>query len=501
MPSHTQIVIFGASGDLTQRKLLPALYALSCENLLTDDVTIVGFARKEKSHEQFRTELGEAIGQHSRFKAEAGESGKYHWATFAGRVYYHKGDFVNADDYTALLKFLDSLTSENTGPSNRLFYLATPPSVFQVIIRRLGEAALVTKNATGDGWTRIIVEKPFGQDFETAGTLNNSIGAVFNEDQIYRIDHYLGKETVQNILVFRMSNGIFEPLWNNHYIDHVQITVAEQLGVEGRGGYFEEAGILRDMIQSHVLQLLTLIAMEPPAAFEANAIRDEKVKVLHAIRPYSQSDVNEHVVRAQYGAGHINGDDVVGYRKEPGVNAKSTTDSFVAMRLDIDNWRWAGVPFYLRVGKRLAKRVTEVAIYFKQAPYALFRSAGCHTLEPNVLALRIQPNEGISLGFGSKAPGTAIQIDPVQMDFLYETSFQDAQPEAYERLLFDCLIGDSTLFARRDEIEHAWDLVTRILNAWNAIPRPQIPQYQSGSWGPDESDDLIRKDLRKWRKL
>ena len=265
--------------------------------------------------------------------------------------------------------------------------------------------------------------------------------------------------------------------------------------------HFEEAGILRDMIQSHVLQLLTLIAMEPPVAFEANAIRDEKVKVLHAIRPYSQTDVTDHVVRAQYVAKNIDGNAMVGYRQEPEVNPKSTTETFVAMRLDIDNWRWAGVPFYLRVGKRLAKRLTEVAIYFKHAPYALFRSAGCYTLEPNVLALRIQPNEGISLGFGSKAPGTTIRIDPVQMDFLYETSFQDAQPEAYERLLSDCLTGDSTLFARRDEIEHAWDLVTRILHVWNGIPRPQLPEYQSGSWGPDESDDLIRKDLRKWRKL
>ena len=501
MPSHTQIVIFGASGDLTQRKLLPALYALCCESLLADDVSIVGFARKEKSHEQFRTELGEAIGRHSRFKGEAEESGKHPWETFAGRVYYHQGNFANAEDYTGLLKFLDSLIPENMGPSNRLFYLATPPSVFAVIIQRLGEAGLVTKEASGDGWTRIIVEKPFGSDLETAKALNDHIAAVFQEDQIYRIDHYLGKETVQNILVFRMSNGIFEPLWNNHYVDHVQITVAEQIGVEGRGAYFEEAGILRDMIQSHVLQLLTLIAMEPPAAFEANAIRDEKVKVLHAIRLYSPTDVDAHVVRAQYEAGSVDGNAVVGYRQEPGVNPKSTTDTFVAMRLDIDNWRWAGVPFYLRVGKRLTKRITEVAIYFKQAPYALFRSAGCYTLEPNVLTLRIQPNEGISLGFGSKAPGTAIQIDPVQMDFLYETSFQDAQPEAYERLLSDCLTGDSTLFARRDEIEHAWDLVTRILHAWESVRRPQLPGYPSGSWGPDEADDLIRKDMRKWRKL
>ena len=501
MPSHTQIVIFGASGDLTRRKLIPALYALSCENQLADDVAIVGFARKEKNHDQFRTELGDAIGQHSRFKAGMGDGGKCLWRKFTGRVYYHKGDFVNADDYTSLLKLLDSLAPDNARPHNRLFYLATPPSVFPVIIQRLGEAGLVTKEASGDGWTRIIVEKPFGRDLETAETLNRQIGTVFNEDQIYRIDHYLGKETVQNILVFRMSNGIFEPLWNNHYVDHVQITVAEQLGVEGRGGYFEESGILRDMIQSHVLQLLTLVAMEPPAAFEANAIRDEKVKVLHAIRPYTRTDVDDHVVRAQYGQGDVGGNEVIGYRQEPGVDPKSTTDSFVAMRLDIDNWRWAGVPFYLRVGKRLKKRITEVAIYYKHPPYALFRSAGCHTIEPNVLALRIQPNEGISLGFGSKAPGTAIHIDPVQMNFLYETSFQDAQPEAYERLLFDCLTGDSTLFARRDEIEHAWELVARILDAWKAVPRLQIPIYDSGSWGPDESDDLIRKDLRKWRKL
>ena len=501
MLSHTQIVIFGASGDLTQRKLIPALHAISCEKLLADNVSIIGFARKDKSHDQFKTEMGEAIGRHSRFKAETGESGKFPWNTFARRIYYHKGDFVNADDYTALLIFLDSLPPKNAGRCNRLFYLATPPSVFPIIIQRLGETGLVTQEARKDGWTRIIVEKPFGTDLETAGALNNQIGAVFHEDQVYRIDHYLGKETVQNILVFRMSNGIFEPLWNNHYIDHVQITVAEPIGVEGRGAYFEEAGILRDMIQSHVLQLLTLIAMEPPAVFEADAIRDEKVKVLNAIRPYSRSDVNTHVVRAQYAEGKIAGDNVVAYKKEPEVNPKSTTDTFVAMRLDIDNWRWAGVPFYLRVGKRLKKRVTEVAIYYKHAPYALFRSARCHTIEPNVLALRIQPDEGISLGFGSKAPGTAIHIDPVQMDFSYETSFQEAQPEAYERLLFDCLTGDSTLFARRDEIEQAWELVTRILHAWKAVPRPQLPVYESGSWGPDESDDLIRKDLRKWRKL
>ena len=501
MPSKTQIVIFGASGDLTRRKLIPALYALSCEHLLHDDVAIVGFARQEKSSEQFRMELNKAIERHSRFKAEAGEDGQYPWQKFAERVYYHRGDFTSPDDYISLQQHLDSLASEHASSHNRLFYLAAPPSVFPIIIQNLGETGLVTQKADGTGWTRIIVEKPFGIDLATAETLNDGIASVFQENQIYRIDHYLGKETVQNILVFRMSNGIFEPLWNNHYVDHVQITVAEPLGVEGRGAYFEEAGILRDMIQSHVLQLLTLVAMEPPAAFEANAIRDEKVKVLHAIRPLGPSEVANYVIRAQYGSGTIDGDAVVAYRKEPDVNPKSTTESFVAMRLDIDNWRWAGVPFYLRVGKRLAKRVTEVAIYFKQAPYALFRSAGCHTLEPNVLALRIQPNEGISLGFGSKAPGTAIHIDPVRMDFLYETSFQDAQPEAYERLLFDCLTGDSTLFARRDEIEYAWRLVTRILDAWQSIPRLQLPEYPAGSWGPDESDDLIRNDLRKWRKL
>tara|TARA_B100000315_G_scaffold246593_1_gene274079 strand:- start:16903 stop:18408 length:1506 start_codon:yes stop_codon:yes gene_type:complete len=500
MPPPTYIVIFGASGDLTKRKLLPALYALSCENLISPNIVIVGFARKEKSHEQFRTELGKAIKQHSRFKNEAETKGKHSWEIFAKRIYYYKGDFSNAKDYTGLLPFLDSLTSANTDPSNRLFYLATPPRVFAIIIQHLGKAGLVSTKSSGNGWTRIIVEKPFGRDLETAKILNDKIAAVFQENQVYRIDHYLGKETVQNILVFRMSNGIFEPLWNNHYVDHVQITVAESIGVENRGSYFEEAGTLRDMIQSHVLQLLTLIAMEPPAAFEANAIRDEKVKVLHAIRPYAHTDVDNHVVRAQYGEGHIDGNATIAYRQESGVNPNSNTETFVAMRLNIDNWRWAKVPFYLRVGKRMAKRLTEVAIYFKHAPYALFRSAGCHIIEPNVLTLRIQPNEGISLGFGSKAPGTAIRIDPVQMDFLYETSFQDAQPEAYERLLSDCLTGDSTLFARRDEIEHAWDLVTRIIHAWNDVPRPQLPKYQSGSWGPDESDNLIQKDLRKWRK-
>ena len=489
------MVVFGASGDLTRRKLIPALFSLDCDGLLAPGFALVGYARQARHHEEFRREMMEAVARHCRRTADAAMRD-----SFAARLWYCTADYDDPKGYVRLAELLAELDRAHGTEGNRLFYLATPPSVVPIVIARLGEAGLVSPHAAGSDWSRVVVEKPFGRDLDSAMALNRQLTQVFHEEQVYRIDHYLGKETVQNILVFRLANGIFEPLWNHHHVDHVQITVAEALGVEGRGRSFEEAGILRDMVQNHLLQLLTLVAMEPPAAFEADAVRDEKVKVLKALRPLTDEDVDRLVVRGQYGPGRTGNEAAPGYREEPGVEPDSPVETFVALAAFIDNWRWAGVPFLLRAGKRLPKRATEIAIHFKRAPYALFRSVGCETLESNVLALRIQPDEGISLGFSSKAPGQAIRIDPVHMDFRYAAAFGAAPPEAYERLLLDIIAGDSTLFARGDEVRCAWAFVTSILEAWARRPAPAFPNYAAGSWGPTAADTLIRRlGDRAWR--
>jgi glucose-6-phosphate 1-dehydrogenase len=491
------LVIFGASGDLTSRKLIPALFRLSCQKLLAPGTSIVGVARSQVTDQAFRDQLWTVMQEES---PESAKGQAEQFAEFAKRIFYVSGVFENRAVFDTLGKKLAELDAAHGTSGNRLFYLATPPAAFPVIIQNLSAAKLVNRAPDGP-WTRIIVEKPFGRDLASAHELNGIVGAAFREEQIFRIDHYLGKETVQNILVLRLGNGIFEPLWNSRYVDHVQITVGEALGVEGRAGYFEQAGVIRDMVQNHMLQLLTLTAMEPPVEFSADAVRNEKVKVLQSVHIPTPEEVARDVVRGQYGPGVIADKKVPGYREEPGVNPASTTDTFVAMRLTVDNWRWAGVPFYLRSGKRLPKRETEIAIAFKPAPYSVFRRSMAGALEPNVLALRIQPDEGISLSFGAKMPGPEIRIDPVQMDFLYSTAFDNHPPEAYERLLLDAMLGDSTLFARRDEVEGAWKIVDAIVAGWQAAPPPSFPNYAAGTWNPKEADALLGRDGRRWRRL
>lgn len=489
------MVVFGASGDLTRRKLIPAIYNLEWDHLLSPQFAVVGYARQPKVHQEFRDEMLAAVDRHSRRSGDPRT-----WEPFAQRLYYCAAEYDDPKGYGQLGDLLAEADRIHGTAGNRLFYLAVPPSLVPTILAHLATAGLVSPRARGPGWSRVVVEKPFGRDLESAVTLNRLLTEVFNEEQIYRIDHYLGKETVQNILVFRLANGMFEPLWNRHHVDHVQITVGESIGIEGRGRYFEEAGILRDMVQNHLLQLLTLVAMEPPTAFEADAVRDEKVKVLKALRPLVDSDLDRLVIRGQYGAGEIEGRRAPGYREESDVAPDSAAETFVALALSIDNWRWAGVPFFLRAGKRLPRRVTEIAISFKRAPYALFRTAGCDGLDPNVLTLRIQPDEGISLGFGSKAPGPAIGIERVHMDFHYAAAFGQAPPDAYERLLLDSILGDSTLFARGDEVQCAWAFITDILQGWARRPPPVFPNYAAGTWGPQAAEALIhREGNRAWQ--
>ncbi|HLZ80486.1 MAG TPA: glucose-6-phosphate dehydrogenase [Ktedonobacteraceae bacterium] len=488
------MVIFGATGDLTHRKLLPALYNLALEHPLPAGFSVVGFARRPYSDDIFRQQALESINSYSRQKPVNPQV----WDSFASGIRYLQSDFNDPKGYEKLTALLNTLDQERGTSGNRIFYLSTPPSQYPEIIQRLGAAGL---NKNRKGWTRIIIEKPFGHDLASARELNRQVSKVFREEQVYRIDHYLGKETVQNILVFRLANGIFEPVWNRRYVDHIQITVAENLGLEGRSTYFEESGSIRDMVQNHLMQLLTLVAMEPPIAFDANAVRDEKVKVLHALQPFVGRDVAANTIRAQYGPGWVGGKQVPGYLEEQGVSPTSTTETYVAMKIYIDNWRWAGIPFYLRTGKHLPKRVTEIAIQFKQAPLILFKRSEAHgQIEPNVLILRIQPDEGISLKFGAKVPGTEMQIRAVNMDFFYGSSFVREQPEAYERLILDCMVGDSTLFTRRDEVEAAWTFIQGILDEWKDEPRETIQTYESGSWGPQVADEYIWKDGRRWRR-
>ncbi len=494
MPQPCNVVIFGASGDLTFRKLIPALYNLAADGDLPAATNIVGFARREKSDDVWRTELKETTAKCSRSGLK-----EQIWESFAPRISYHRSEFGNLDGYRSLSTKLDELDAQSGIRGNRLFYLSVSPTEFEGILTQIAAAGL--NEARPGAWTRVIVEKPFGTDLATAHELNEVVGRVFREKDTYRIDHYLGKETAQNIMVLRFANSIFEPLWNHRYIDHVQITAAEPLGVEQRGPYYEASGALRDMVQNHLLQLLCLTAMEPPTDLTADSIRDEKVKVIRSLRQMTPQLVAQNVVRGQYGAGAIAGKEVKEYRAEDRVNPESMTETYVALKVNVDNWRWADVPFYVRVGKRLAKGGTEIAVQFKNAPSVLFNTPD-EPLGPNVLVIRIQPDEGISLRMQCKMPGNAIRIEPVKMDFHYGTSFGKASPEAYERLLLDAMSGDATLFARRDEVEGAWRFIDAIEDAWHKTPNPpKVCTYPSGSWGPKESDDLLERDGRTWRRM
>lgn len=487
------VVIFGASGDLTKRKLVPALYRLTAQNLLASGFSVVGTGRTPMNHEAFRSEMRDAVNRFS----DAGPVDGAVLESFAAGLFYTPTDTKKPESYNKLDELLAEIDRERGTAGNRLFYLSTPPTLYSDVIRLLGATGL--NRSQDGGWTRIIIEKPFGHDLQSARTLNREVLQVFAEDQVYRIDHYLGKETVQNIMVLRFANGIFEPIWNRRYIDHVQITAAESIGVEDRGGYYEEAGAFRDMIQNHLLQVLAHVAMEPVAVMEANAVRDEKAKLIRAIRPVTGDEVNRFAVRGQYGAGTVGGEPVKGYRQEKNVNPESSTETYAAIKFLIDDWRWAEVPFYLRSGKRLPKRVTEVAIQFRRAPHLLFKHITRGQLEPNALILRIQPDEGISLNFCAKMPGQAINIRTVRMDFQYGTSFGKKPPEAYERLLLDAMLGDSTLFARGDMVEVSWELAMPILEAWRQ-PASHFPNYEAGTWGPKEADEFIEQDGRRWRR-
>jgi glucose-6-phosphate 1-dehydrogenase len=496
-PHACVLTIFGASGDLTKRKLIPALYNLALEKRLPERFAVVGYARSEMSHEEFRRKMREAVSEFSR----TGRKDESVWTQFASSLYYVPGDYDGTDGYQRLKDFIDGFDRGSRVKPVRVFYLATPPDLYDLIIQKIATVGLAFRESDGEPRTRVIIEKPFGTDLETARELNRKVHEVLDENQIYRIDHYLGKETVQNIMVFRFANAVFEPIWNRRYVDHVQITAAETVGVENRGGYYDRSGAVRDMFQNHLLQLLCLTAMEPPVAFAADATRDEKGKLLRSVRPVTPDSVPECAVRGQYSRGKIHGKEVVGYREEPDVAKDSPTPTYAAIKFFIDNWRWEGVPFYLRSGKRLPKRVTEIAIQFKRPPLLLFRScAAVDDVSPNVLVMRIQPDEGVSLTFEVKPPGPEICVNPLSLDFKYEQAFGNSSPEAYETLLEDCIEGDSTLYTRHDWVEQAWALVDPIIKTWEKNPPDNFPNYEAGSWGPKEADEFMRRDGRRWRR-
>ncbi len=495
VPDAACFVLFGATGDLAHRKVIPALFQLWRTHLLPHEFTLVAVGRRPYTDEAFRAELKDSLDKYSRVQPVDRET----WDELASRIVYHRGDFADPASYQALAERLETLDEERGTRGNRIYYLATQPSAFAEIVQQLGKAGLDHERHDG-GWRRVVIEKPFGHDLNSAIRLNREVGKVFRERQVYRIDHYLGKETVRNLLVFRFANGIFEPIWNRRHIDHVQITVAESIGIEARGAFYEETGASRDFLQNHLLQLLSLVAMEPPATFEADALRDEKVKVIRAIPELTPEQVARDVVRGQYGPGWVSAKPVVGYRGEPEVDPASETETYVAARLTIDDWRWSGVPFYLRMGKRLPKRATEIAIQFKEVPHQLFRDNASDP-EPNLLAMRIQPDEGIMLRFGAKVPGLGTDVRNVTMDFTYGSAFQVDSPDAYETLILDALLGDASLFTRSDEVEEAWSIVDPIIAAWAEQPAPGFPNYEAGTWGPEAGEDLLAREGRRWRRI
>ena len=485
------MIIFGATGDLTKRKLFPALYNLAKDKFLPDSFAVVGVGRQEFTSEEFQIKVEADLIE---FIGKDVDQDLIKW--FVDRTHYTGGDFADPKTFDNLEKLLKDLDEKLDIPENYFFYLATPPSLFAPVTEQACEAGLTDET---NGWRRFIYEKPFGTDLESAKSLNAELGKLLKETQIYRIDHYLGKETVQNILVFRFGNSIFEPIWSRNYIDHVQITVAEKLGVEQRGSYYDAAGALRDMIPNHILQLVTLTAMEPPVSFEADAVHDEQAKILHAIQPFTPEDVLHNAVRGQYGAGDSEHKKLASYRTEENVGQTSNTETFAALKLTIDNWRWANVPFYIRTGKRLAGKQTEIVIQFKKAPFMLFRDTSVEKLTTNRIVIHIQPDEGITLHFGAKIPGPIVDMSAVDMDFNYVDHFGANISTGYERLLFDCMIGDATLFQRADMVEASWQIVSPILDVWRAIPARDFPNYESGSWGPADADTLLRNDGRKWK--
>jgi glucose-6-phosphate 1-dehydrogenase len=496
IPSASPCVmtIFGATGDLTKRKLLPALCNLAQEGLLPQQFAIVGFAVNDFTTESFRKKLAEDV---PTFAPAPIAPAILNW--LLERVYYVKGEFTDPEAYQRLQQQVAEADKVHSAQGNRFFYLAVAPRFFSPIVKMLGDCCL-SREEEGH-WARVIVEKPFGHDLESAKQLNLELKKILSEKQIYRIDHYLGKETVQNVMVFRFSNNIIEPLWNRNYVDHVQITVAETVGVEHRGGFYETAGALRDMVPNHLFQLLTMTAMEPPISFDADEVRNKQAEVLHAIQPLGPEEVLTNMVRGQYSEGAIEGGRVPGYRSEPDVAPNSSTETFVALKLQIDNWRWAGVPFYLRTGKRLNRRASEIIIQFRRTPFVLFRNTTVRNLETNRLVIHIQPDEGISLSFGAKVPGSIMKLGLVNMDFDYNSYFGIEHNTGYERLLRDCMAGDQTLFQRADMVEAGWSVIQPVLDVWHAIPARGFPNYSAGSWGPAEADDLLHRDGRAWRDM
>ena len=492
--SSCVMVIFGASGDLTKRKLIPALIHLAQENLLSKDFAIIGFAFDSMTTESFRAQLSKEI-----LEFTLGPVDEKLWQWFLDRIYYVQGDFADPAGYQRLKDQIRTAEKTHNTRGNLFHYLAVAPKFFSPIVKKLGEVGL-TQEQNG-AWTHVIVEKPFGHDLESAIQLNKELKETLHENQIYRIDHYLGKETVQNLLVFRFANSILEPLWNRNYIDHVQITAAETVGVEHRGGFYETAGALRDMVPNHLFQLLTLTAMEPPISFEADAVRDKQAEILHAVQIPSPEEVLQNMVRGQYGPGELPDGKVPGYRQEPQVAPDSHTETFVALKLRIDNWRWADVPFYLRTGKRLAKRVTEIAIQFRRPPFQLFSKTPIKDPRANRLVVHIQPGEGISLRLGAKVPGSVMKLGLVHMDFDYARDFGTSHSTGYERLLYDCMIGDATLFQRADMVEAGWSVIQPVLDVWKALPPRNFPNYPAGCWGPQEADELMARDGRTWRDI
>ena len=486
------LVIFGASGDLTQRKLIPALLSIYQRGQLSEGFFILGCGRSQLTDQAFRATLASALKEEDKPRPMID--------LFLKRCYYISGSYDDLELYKKLSRKLKELEGKYPTHGRKVFYLSTPPSLFPVIVERLGAEDMTSEDREKDRWVRVIVEKPFGHDLKSAVDLDNQLYKVLNENQLYRIDHYLGKETVQNILMFRFANAVFEPIWNRRYVDHVQITVAETLGVEHRAGYFEQAGQLRDMFQNHMMQMLALVAMEPPSSFDADRVRDEKLKLLRSIRPFALDDLERYIVRGQYGPGYFNDIPVKGYLEEEGVAKGSKVETYVGAKVLLDNWRWQGVPFYLRAGKRLPRRISEIAITFKSVPHSLFGNALSEQLPANVLVLNIQPEEGVSLTFQAKQPGPKVNMVPLTLDFHYRDVYSHGLPEAYERLLMDCIAGDQTLFIRHDEVTVAWGLLTPVLEAWATKKKgPYI--YKSGTWGPLEADHLLEREKRKWRLL